>query len=170
MPQQQPSRKCKQCLHIIEIRERSHRDAHGAGGFTVDAQAEVVDGHFVFVVGRGEAHIQFHAGDAERHFTCAGVAEAAGAQRDIDLVGFAFNEAMIEGFAVLVVEIDRDRSASSFGGVGSEQPHQRLAGAVFHGREIFQQPTRERFDPFTDDFIANGLDMLESDLKAGMFR
>ena len=63
--------------------------------------------------GRGEADIQFHAGDAEGDLARAGVAKAARPQRDVDFVGFAFDKAMIEGFAVFVVKIDSDRAASS---------------------------------------------------------
>ena len=72
---QQPSRKHQKHLHIVEVSDRPHGNADCAGGFTVDAQAEVIDGQAIFVTGAGKADIQFHAGDAQRDLARAGIAE-----------------------------------------------------------------------------------------------
>ncbi len=67
----------------------------------------------------------------------------------------------------MIVEIDRDRAAAPFDGVGSEQTHQRFARTVFHGSQVFQQPARQRFDPFADDVIADGFDVFQPDFNGG---
>ena len=164
---QQPSRKRQQRLRIVEIGKRTHRDSHRAGGFAVDAFAELVNGHDILVFGAGEADVQLDARDAESDFARAGVTETARPQRDVDLVGFAFDEAMVEGLVVLIVEVDRDRPTPPLGGGGSKDPHQRHTGAVFHGCEVFQEPARQCFDSFADDIITNGFNMSQPDLERG---
>jgi hypothetical protein len=57
-------RKCKESLDIVEIRNRAHGNAHGAGGFAVDAVTEIVYSETLFVTGLGETDVQFDAGDA----------------------------------------------------------------------------------------------------------
>ena len=84
---QQASRKGQKRLHIVEIGDRSHRNPDGTGGFAVDAMTEIIDGQTVFVFGLRETHVQFHARDAQRDLTCAGVTEASRPQRDVDFVG-----------------------------------------------------------------------------------
>lgn len=65
--------------------------------------------------GAGEANVQLDARDAEGDLARAGVAEAPRPQGDVDPVGFAFDEAVVEGSIVFVVKIDRDRPAPPFG-------------------------------------------------------
>src|SRR5690242_19478 len=114
-----------------------------------------------------KAHVQFHARDAEGDLSGTRVAETTGSQRDVDLVGFAFDEAMIKSLAIFFVKVHGHRAATTFGSRWTKDSHQRSSIAVLHLRKIFEQPSGKRLYAFTDHFVPNGFDMPEADLERG---
>src|SRR5436305_5064806 len=103
----------------------------------------------------------------ESGFTCAGVTEAASAQRKIECAGSLFNHPLINDRSVCGEEIERDGSSTHRSVVGSVDLHQRRSVAVMHGEECVEQPTCQTHDAFVDGFYANIHEMLEADFYGG---
>ena len=81
--------------------------------------------------GLGEANIQFHAGNLERHLSRAWITEAARAQGYINLVRLLFYLTMIKSLIIFTIKIDGNRSASILAGSWSIDSNQRHPVAVF---------------------------------------
>ena len=83
----------------------------------------------------GEAYIQFHARNAERHLPSPWVTETTCPQGDVDLVGLFLDGTVINGIVVLIVKVDRDSSAPSLHSGWSIYSNQCHAGTMFHFSE-----------------------------------
>ena len=79
---------CTSAKLLISPTENAHR----AGGLGVNAVLEVQVGDTLFVFGAREARGEFVAGDIQRHFARARVAEEAHADGDAAPVGFLFQQ------------------------------------------------------------------------------
>jgi hypothetical protein len=131
---QQPFTEFQKALHIVEIGQHPDRDAHRAAGFPIDAVAEIIQRQALFVAGAVETDVQFQARDAQRQLARAGVAETARAERNVDLVGFFFDGAMVNRPAILIEKVDCDRPAARLRGRGAIDLDEWDAGAVLHRR------------------------------------
>ena len=112
-----------------------------------------------------EAHVQFAPRDAQGDFAGAGVAEAAGAQRDILAVGGGFDGAVIQGAVLGVEEVDRHGAAAGFGVGWAVNAHQRDAAAVLHRGQVVQQPAGQAAHPLFNGLYADGFDMAQADFN-----
>src|SRR5438552_14358567 len=105
-------RKGDEAVHIGQIADQSQRHPHRAAALAVDAQSEIIDRQAILVLWLAEARGQLRAGDSERDLAAPGVAEAAGAKRDVRRVGALLDDAMVDRAAVGIVEVDRDDATS----------------------------------------------------------
>src|SRR5512138_1335782 len=100
--------------------------------------AEVVYGEPLLVTRLGKTDIQFYARNAEGHLPRARVAETASAQRDIGLICFLLDEAMIKRLTILVVKIDGYSTAALLHCYRAIDAYQRRTIGMAHGGEVIQ--------------------------------
>jgi hypothetical protein len=98
------------------------------------------------------------AGDGEGDLAGAGVAEAAGAQRDVVLAGEAVDVALVDDAPVGVEEVEGDRGAAAFEAAGPIDGGGRGAVRVAKRGEPIEQPGAERLDAGVDRLDADSLE------------
>lgn len=119
------------------------------------------------MIGAGEAGGELAGGDAQGEFAGAGVAEAAGAEGDVDAVGGFFDGAVVDDAAFGGDEVHGDGAAAGFGGDGTVDFDEGETVGVLDLEHVLEQPAGEAEHALVDEIHADGFEVGEAGFDGG---